>query len=202
MYFLIEENRIFTNGLKSSSFHENCTPKWLFTNCYIITFFFFFFKEYSRETGFDPLPKKPSLVWMHQNICEQQEFSYLKRQSAMVILLFVMEDNTNQNVILLVSSHIKCTHLSILCLPTYLLVCLYLYESVSAQIHVSFAFKGVSFHHFGVFFSYVSQAVAYLIFLKKLLFLTYPLHIKHYVRYLYFSILTRKLFNSYCYFNF
>lgn len=82
----------------------------------------------------------------------------------MVIPLFVMEDNTNENVILLISAHIKCTHLSILCLPTYLLLCLYLYESVSAQIHVSFAFKGISFHHFAVCFSYVSQAVAYLVF--------------------------------------
>lgn len=44
MYCLIEENRIFTNDFKSSSFHENCTPKWLFTNCSIITFFFFFLR--------------------------------------------------------------------------------------------------------------------------------------------------------------
>jgi hypothetical protein len=31
--------------------------------------------EFSRETGFDLLPKRPSLVWTHWNTCEYLEFS-------------------------------------------------------------------------------------------------------------------------------
>lgn len=61
MYCLIEENRIFTNDFKSSSFHENCTPKWLFTNCSIITFFFFFFKNTSGKP--DSIHYQKSLHW-------------------------------------------------------------------------------------------------------------------------------------------
>ena len=63
MYFLIEENRIFTNGLKSSSFHENCTPKWLFTNCSIITFFFFFFFLKNTPGKPDSIHYQKSLHW-------------------------------------------------------------------------------------------------------------------------------------------
>lgn len=92
MYCLIEENRIFTNDFKKQSFHENCTPKWLFTNCSIINIFFFFFLRILRETD---STHYQSLHWFGCIRTSVSVREFITWKTAMVIPLFVMEDNTN-----------------------------------------------------------------------------------------------------------